>query len=211
MWSTCSQGATLHVTLRYRLVVCPWQHPPPPPKHDFWAAQAILSNFDFEKKNLNFSSSFLFSLFRHFWMFHSILSGSKHSKFFSPQICFHPAKTDFSQAVGEARRDTMLPSILVCLLCFSRGWRGGEGRHSNRRRRAVNGHPSQTRRCTMKRRLRSKLCDTRNELLNWSPLFSWSFVHVISFFSFLSISASIKTGVTVGLHTPQKHRLVIRN
>ncbi len=42
------------------------------------------------------------SLFMHFWMFYAILSAQKkfHPKFFSPKIF-----------LGEARRDTILPSI----------------------------------------------------------------------------------------------------
>ena len=43
-----------------------------------------------------------FHLFMRFWMFHAILSAQKTS----PKIFLH-------WAVGEARRDTMLPSILV--------------------------------------------------------------------------------------------------
>ncbi len=71
----CSQGATLQVTLQ-----CHLSHPlppkrPPPPKYDFWAAQAILSNFYFWKKEnwqtpQNFFSPKFF--------------------FFHPKFCFIP-------------------------------------------------------------------------------------------------------------------------
>ena len=84
--------------------------PPPTWKHDFWAALAILSSFSFSEKNLNiFHPNFFFTCkkFSSSFTFLSI-SGcfmpSECSKKFSPKI--------FLQwAVGEARRDTMLPSI----------------------------------------------------------------------------------------------------
>ncbi len=49
-----------------------------------------------------------FHFFMHFWMFHAILSAQKK---FTP-IFFSP-KFFLQWAVGEARHDTMLPSILV--------------------------------------------------------------------------------------------------
>ena len=54
-FSRALQGATLHMSLcdvSGCLSVCPFQETPPPPptKCDFWAAQAILSNFHFQKK-----------------------------------------------------------------------------------------------------------------------------------------------------------------
>ena len=75
-----------------QLSVCLWQDLPRP-KHDFWAAQAILSNFYFWGKNncsnFFFIPNFLFHL-QKFWMFHAILSAQKkcHPKFFSTPIFF---------------------------------------------------------------------------------------------------------------------------
>ncbi len=64
---SCSQGATLHVTLQCRLVICPSMVPwyPPSQKHDFWTARAILINFCFQKKkfqNIFFHPKFFFTL-----------------------------------------------------------------------------------------------------------------------------------------------------
>ncbi len=58
-FSRALQGATLHMSLcdvSGCLSVCPFQETPPPPptKCDFWAAQAILSNFHFQKKITQF-------------------------------------------------------------------------------------------------------------------------------------------------------------
>ena len=87
-------------------MVGPLPHPSPP-KHDVWAAQAILSNFNFWNKKTLFSPKIFFHLhkifshvhfFMHFWMFHAILSGwrkarhnaARHSSFsfllFSPCV-----------------------------------------------------------------------------------------------------------------------------
>ncbi len=115
------QGATPLVTLRCLLSI--WFGclsvcgitPRPSLKRDFWAAQAILSNFCFQNFFVlpNFYHPKFFSppkivlscsLFMHFWMFHAILTAIFSPKFF------------LQWAVGEARCDTMLPSILVCRL-----------------------------------------------------------------------------------------------
>ena len=100
-----------------QLSVCPWQEPPP--LWDFKVAWAILSNFHFtkkKKKNFFFSQFFFFFFqpknFFHlqkmflpslFYIFLDALCHPECSKKISPQ--------NFLQwAVGEARRDTMLPS-----------------------------------------------------------------------------------------------------
>ncbi len=97
MWSSCLSMAT----------------PPPLQKYDFWAAQAILSNFCFQKFIFLFFyfSKFFFTSKKNFLTFNFLcISG-----------CFMPfwvLKTIFTQnffspkfLLGEARRDTMLPSI----------------------------------------------------------------------------------------------------
>ena len=98
----------LHVTLQCHLSGCQ-SVPGPPPQCDFWVAQVILSNFNFQ----NFTFQFFFHLqkcshfhfFMHFRMSHAIL---RARNFLSPKI--------FLQwAVGEASPDTMLPSNLVFL------------------------------------------------------------------------------------------------
>ena len=106
-------------------IICPVIHdrkhlppPPPPQKHDFWAAPAILSKFCFWKKNLNFFFTYkkIFPLS----LFYAFLDISCHpecSKNFHPKFLF-PQNFSAISYMGEARRDSMLPSILV----FSRFW-----------------------------------------------------------------------------------------
>ncbi len=95
----CSQGATLQVTLTCPPVVCPvvcpgrTSAPPPtpklPPKHDFWAAQAILSNFCFwKKKNWHTPQNFFCPKF-------FFIQNFFHSKFFFIQIFFFHLQKNF--------------------------------------------------------------------------------------------------------------------
>ncbi len=88
---------------------------PPPRKHDFWADQVILSNFFFHKIKIFFQNFFPPKIFFHpkffftskkifplsiFYAFLDVLCHPECSKFFLPKIF-----------LGEARHDTMLPSI----------------------------------------------------------------------------------------------------
>ena len=123
MWSSCLSMAG------------PLPHPLPlscpPPKHDFWAAQAILSNFCFweKKKKLTHTSIFFFypKFFFHpklFFIqncfssqfFFLPLKKFSHFHFFNAfldVLCYPECSKNFSPKIflGEARHDTMLPSI----------------------------------------------------------------------------------------------------
>ncbi len=73
-----------------RWSVCPWQDlpptptpklPPPPYKHDFWAAQAILSNFRFWKKKIDTHLKIFFHpSISSFHLYQGFLSRSKQKK-----------------------------------------------------------------------------------------------------------------------------------
>ncbi len=101
----CSQGVTLQVTAMssVQLSVC-GNTPHPPPNVIPGQLRQLLATFVFRKNGVFFQIVFFsppkkffpLSLFMHFWMFYAILSAQK---------IFHP------KLFGEARRDTMLPSI----------------------------------------------------------------------------------------------------
>ncbi len=103
------QGATPLVPLHVGCpVVCLSVAGPPTPKRDFWAVQAILSNF-----------CILEFFFQMFFFTQNIFSPPK--KFFSLSLFYafldvscHP---ECSNSVGEVGRETMPPSILVFSLC----------------------------------------------------------------------------------------------
>ena len=94
--------STSHSTMSSGLSVAgPLPHPlplscPPSPKHDFWATQAILSNFRFwKKKKLTHTSNFFFiqNFFSPNFFSSKIFFSPKsffHPKFFFIQFFFHP-------------------------------------------------------------------------------------------------------------------------
>ena len=105
------QGATVHVTLWCRLSSCPSVPgtPPPPPVETWFLGssgnfkQLLFSFFFTWKKFSTFTFLCISGCFMSSWVLKKI-----HPQFISPKI--------FLQwAVGEARCDTMLPSILVPL------------------------------------------------------------------------------------------------
>ena len=110
----CSQGATLQVTLWCGPVVCPWQHPPPPPEIWFLGSSG---NF----KQLLFSEIYFYLFIFFFKIFFHLQKNFPTFNFLCISGCFMPfwvLKTIFTQnffspkfLLGEARRDTMLPSI----------------------------------------------------------------------------------------------------
>ncbi len=98
---------------------------PPPPKMWFLGSSANFKQFSFSDFFFHLQKFFHFHFFMHFWMFHAFLSAQKK---FSPQIFFHSEE----RAVGEARHDTMPPSILVFGISITESSKvSGSVKHTN--------------------------------------------------------------------------------
>ncbi len=118
----CKEWLFLSVCDVICLVVCLSVAGPPTWKHDFWAAQAILSNL--HKQNFSFFHFFFhpkFHLQKYFFTFtHLCISRyfmpSWVLKKFRPTPNFFSPKIFLQRAVGETRPNTMLPSILVFIV-----------------------------------------------------------------------------------------------